>query len=185
MKPRLVQQDSAGDRVRRRGLPGPREDSNSSRSQCGQTDIGGDSIEPGPNRRPAFESGVGPPGPQVGLLHQVLGIVGRADHPIAVRQQFPAEPLGLRREPVLVRRRPQMRRHAPSLNRRRTAGRYTFAADCLPAMRALLLQGRSHGSEPFAITTAPPHKRNRIPGQGAFGNSARGCGIARPPQLWR
>ena len=60
-----------------------------------QADVGGDRVEPGPERRPGLEPGVGPPRPQVGLLHQVLGVVRRADHAVAVRQQFPAELLGL------------------------------------------------------------------------------------------
>ena len=39
----------------------------------------------------------------------------RADHAVTVRQQLPAEPLGLDTEPVVVRRRPQMACHAASL----------------------------------------------------------------------
>src|SRR5437763_14303638 len=34
------------------------------------------------------------PGPQIGLLDQVLGIVHRAHHPVAVRQQLPPERVG-------------------------------------------------------------------------------------------
>ena len=34
--------------------------------------------------------------------HQVLGVVRRADHAVAVRQQLPPEPLGLGGEPVLI-----------------------------------------------------------------------------------
>ena len=47
--------------------------------------------------------------------HQVLGIVRRTDHAIAVRQQLPSVPLGLDGERVLIRRHPQRRGHAASL----------------------------------------------------------------------
>jgi RNA polymerase sigma factor (sigma-70 family) len=60
-----------------------------------QAGIGGDAVEPGTQRRPALEGAVGPPGPQIGLLHQIFGLVGRAEHPVAVRQQLMPEPLGV------------------------------------------------------------------------------------------
>ena len=66
----------------------------------GQAGVGGDAVEPDPQRRPAFEPAVRPPGPQVGLLHGVLRVVERAEHPVAVRQQFAPERLGLPDEPV-------------------------------------------------------------------------------------
>jgi hypothetical protein len=60
----------------------------------GQAGVGGDAVQPGAHRRPALEGVIGPPGPQVGLLHDVFGLVCRPKHPVAVRQQFPPERLG-------------------------------------------------------------------------------------------
>ena len=51
----------------------------------------------------------------------------RADHAVTVRQQLPAEPLGLASEPVLVRRLPHVRRHAAKLGRAQSAG-YAMAS---------------------------------------------------------
>ena len=41
---------------------------------------------------------IGPPGAQVGLLDEVLGVVDRAGHPVAVREQLTAERIGHPRE---------------------------------------------------------------------------------------
>src|SRR5256885_563586 len=41
-------------------------------------------------RRPALEPGVGPPRPQQRFLHGVLGVVHRAEHPVAMREQLAA-----------------------------------------------------------------------------------------------
>ena len=60
----------------------------------GQADVGGDAVEPGAHRRPALEAVVGPPGAQVGLLDEVLGVVHRPGHPVAVRQQLAAVGVG-------------------------------------------------------------------------------------------
>jgi hypothetical protein len=96
------------------------------RLQRVQADVGGDPVEPRPDRRAALEAGVGAPRPQVGLLHRVLGVVRGAEHPVAVRHQLPAEPLGLSREPVLVRRcrRGSRARHALPPARIGPADRY-------------------------------------------------------------
>ena len=69
--------------------------------QRGEAGVGGDPVEPGAQRGPALEAVVGAPGAQVGLLHQVLGVVHRAEHPVAVRQQL-APVLAGHREEVLV-----------------------------------------------------------------------------------
>ena len=37
-----------------------------------------------------LEGALVPPGPEQGLLHQVLGVAVRADHPVAVHVQLPA-----------------------------------------------------------------------------------------------
>ena len=60
----------------------------------GQARVGGDPVQPGPDRRPALERAVGAPRAQVGLLHQVFGFLGRAEHPVAVRQQLAPELAG-------------------------------------------------------------------------------------------
>ena len=86
--------------------PGPRAaPADPALGQRGQADVGGDLVEPGPHRGPALEAAVGAPRPQVRLLDQVLGVVRRADHAVAVRQQLPPERLGVLGEPVLLARR--------------------------------------------------------------------------------
>ena len=59
----------------------------------GQARVGRDPVQPGTQRRTALEPIVGTPRPQIGLLDQVLGIVDRAEHPVAVRQQLAAQRL--------------------------------------------------------------------------------------------
>ena len=56
----------------------------------------GDLVQPCAHRGPALEPAVGAPGPQVGLLDQVLRVVEGAEHPVAVGQQLAAEQLVLR-----------------------------------------------------------------------------------------
>ncbi len=53
-----------------------------------QADPGSDPVEPGLHRRPSLEVREASPSPQVGLLHRVLGIVQRPEHPVAVRHQL-------------------------------------------------------------------------------------------------
>ena len=52
-------------------------------------------IQPGTHRGPALEAAVVPPGPQVRLLDQVLRILDRAEHAVAVREQLTPERLGI------------------------------------------------------------------------------------------
>src|SRR5690349_9275334 len=83
-------------------------------------------MQPGPQRRPALEIAVGPPGPDEGLLHLVLGVVDRAEHPVAVRQQLGPERLGQPRELLAAQHRlclPRAACHAA-----RTRHRYRSAA---------------------------------------------------------
>ena len=68
-----------GDR-RRRPPPGL--------APCVQAAVGGDPVQPGPQRGPAFETGQAAPGREQGLLHHVLGILNRAEHPVAVNLQL-------------------------------------------------------------------------------------------------
>ena len=55
--------------------------------------VGGDAVEPRPQLRPALEAVVGAPGAHHGLLHGVLGLERRAEHPVAVCGELPAVPL--------------------------------------------------------------------------------------------
>ena len=52
-----------------------------------QADVGGDGVEPGPQRAAPLEPVHTAPPAQQGLLHGVLGVVGGAEHPVAVQQQ--------------------------------------------------------------------------------------------------
>jgi hypothetical protein len=56
-----------------------------------QAGVGGDAVQPGPQRRAALEPVPRPPGAQQGLLQHVLGVVHRPEHPVAVREQFRPE----------------------------------------------------------------------------------------------
>ena len=55
-----------------------------------QAGVGGDAVQPGPQRRPALEAADVPPRPQERLLHQVLGLLDRTDHAIAMHPQLTA-----------------------------------------------------------------------------------------------
>ena len=71
-------------------------------SQFGQASVGGDLIEPGTHGGAPLEPAVGPPGPQVGLLDQVLRILDRAEHAVAVREQLTPERLSVRDESGVI-----------------------------------------------------------------------------------
>jgi hypothetical protein len=60
----------------------------------GQAPVGRDPVQPRTQRRSALEPLIGTPRPQVGLLDQVLGVLDRAQHPAAVRQQLAPQRLG-------------------------------------------------------------------------------------------
>src|SRR5688500_10823441 len=66
--------------------------------EVGEADVGGDAVEPGADRRPALEGVVRLPGAQERLLHEVLGLVGRSGHAVAVGEQLPAVGVGHRLE---------------------------------------------------------------------------------------
>src|SRR5437879_6257898 len=61
-----------------------------------------DPIQPSPKRGAALETPAIAPRPQQRLLHQVLGLVERAQHPIAVHPQLPPIPLSQPSERRLV-----------------------------------------------------------------------------------
>jgi hypothetical protein len=64
--------------------------------QRAEAGIGGDAVQPGPQRRPLRIVPIGrPPGPQQRLLYQILGLLDGTEHPIAVRQQVTTERLKL------------------------------------------------------------------------------------------
>ena len=58
--------------------------------------VGGDAVQPRPQRRAALEAVDALPGPHHRLLHGVLGLEARAEHPVAVAGQLPAVGLELR-----------------------------------------------------------------------------------------
>src|SRR6266496_1018891 len=55
-----------------------------------EADVRGDAIKPGAQRRAAFEAADTLPGADHRLLHGVLGLEARAEHPIGVRRELPA-----------------------------------------------------------------------------------------------
>ncbi len=62
-------------------------------------DVVGDAVKPRPHRGAPLELVAESPGPQERLLHGILGLEARAEHPVAVTRQFAAVPLQLvRRE---------------------------------------------------------------------------------------
>src|SRR5262249_25563984 len=66
--------------------------------------VGGDPIEPGADRRAALEPAEALPGGQQRVLQRVLGILERAEHPIAVHLELSAVRLGQRAGPPTVPR---------------------------------------------------------------------------------
>src|SRR4029453_13457486 len=55
-----------------------------------QAGVGGDSVEPPAKRASTVEIGQPPPGPKERVLKRVLGVLRRAEHAIAVREQRPS-----------------------------------------------------------------------------------------------
>ena len=70
--------------------------------QVVQAGVGGDPVEPGPERRAPGVGLAAPPGPQEGLLHHVLGVGEGAEHPVAVHLQLASMSLHQRAERGLV-----------------------------------------------------------------------------------
>ena len=58
-----------------------------------QANVGGDPVEPGTQAGSVVETGQPTPGPDERLLHRVLGVVRRGQHPVAVSGELPAERL--------------------------------------------------------------------------------------------
>src|SRR6266545_1759773 len=67
-----------------------------------EADVRRDAIQPGAEPRTALEAFAPAPGSQEGLLHEVLGLLERTDHPVAVHVQLPAVTLDERGERGLV-----------------------------------------------------------------------------------
>jgi len=53
-----------------------------------EADVGRDPVQPRTHRGPAGEAVGAAPGPDQGLLHRVLGVERRAEHPVAVGGQL-------------------------------------------------------------------------------------------------
>src|SRR5262249_14202631 len=60
--------------------------------------VGRDLVQPGPELRVTLEPLPAPPRPQVRLLHGVLGLVERRQHPVAVHVELAPVPFGPRLE---------------------------------------------------------------------------------------
>src|SRR5262249_33468255 len=88
--------------------------------QGGEAGAGGDPVQPRAQRRPAFEGVVRAPGPDVGLLDLVLGVVHGAEHAGAVRQQLTPVRSRLAQEVFLDG---AVRAHGAPSSRRATGGR--------------------------------------------------------------
>ena len=67
-----------------------------------EADVGRDPVEPGTEHRAAIEAVATAPGAQECLLHRVLGLVERGEHPIAMDVQLATVALGEVRERRLV-----------------------------------------------------------------------------------
>jgi len=56
-------------------------------------DVGRDPVQPGAHRASTAEARIRPPGPKQRLLERVVGVIRRAEHPVAVRVQVGAASL--------------------------------------------------------------------------------------------
>ena len=93
--------DSAGNgsvRIARRRAQAGRERPPRAGLQRSQARVGRNPVQPGPQRRPALERAEGPPRPQQRLLDDVLGVVHRAEHAVAVGEQLGPQRLRQPRE---------------------------------------------------------------------------------------
>ena len=83
--------------------------------------VGGDAVQPRPHRRAALEASSGLPRPHHRLLHGVLGLEARAEHPVAVADELSAVRLEDPRAGFASRQR-EWRARFPSLRRRSSNG---------------------------------------------------------------
>jgi hypothetical protein len=74
-----------------------------------QADVGGDPVQPGAELRSAVEAGPAAPGFQERLLHRVLSLVERGQHPVAVDVQLTPVPFGQGRERGMIHPQPLLR----------------------------------------------------------------------------
>jgi hypothetical protein len=76
-----------------------------------QATVGRDPVEPGPHGGPALESLEAPPDRKKRLLHHVLGVLERAEDPVAVHLQLAPVRLGeLAKRLLVAGARPRERR---------------------------------------------------------------------------
>ena len=61
-----------------------------------------DAVEPGPEQRPSLERGTRLPGLEVRVLDEVVGVVDRAEHPVAVDVELAAVALAQRGEGIAI-----------------------------------------------------------------------------------
>jgi hypothetical protein len=64
--------------------------------------VGGDPVQPGPDRRTCLELRKAAPGGDQRFLEQVLGVLGRADDPVDVQLQLTLVGVGQFAERILV-----------------------------------------------------------------------------------
>ena len=67
-----------------------------------QTAVGGDPVQPRAHRRTPLEAPEPAPGAEHRLLDHVLSVLHRAEHPVAVQVQLPAQGIGELAEGLLV-----------------------------------------------------------------------------------
>src|SRR2546421_10988690 len=72
----------------------------------GEADVRGDGVQPGAELRARLVAVGAFPGAQHRLLERVVGVVERAEHPVAVEMERPPVWLDQERERLLVHRRP-------------------------------------------------------------------------------
>ena len=102
LQPRhLVARGDVVDGIRTRGAQPRRQRPALTTVQRRQARVGGDPVQPRAHGGFALESFVRLPRAQVGFLHQILGVVQGTGHPITVREQLAAIPLGICQKGIL------------------------------------------------------------------------------------
>src|SRR5262249_21303784 len=132
-----------------------------------QARVGRDPVQPGAHRRAALEAVERAPRPQIRLLDQILGLLGRAQHPVAVSQQLAPEPPGEAGE-IFANRHPCPFARPPG---RQRGWPYTYRPGRQPKITAPIssrvsLGWRGPGTRAW---TGPCSRRWRQEGGGATG----------------
>ena len=102
LEPRRPRRAGSARAVRLRGRPTPWPGVGAADAQRVEAPVGGDPVEPRAHRRAALEPVEALPGGQQRVLQRVLGVLERAEHPVAVHLQLPAVRLGQRAERLAV-----------------------------------------------------------------------------------